>query len=46
MKDWKEPVMEELDLKNTENGSVVITSVDEIRTDEDGRYWFSFSDGK
>ncbi len=44
MKEWKEPTMEELELKCTENGATVLTSIDEVRVDENGRYWFSFSD--
>ncbi|MDD5934231.1 MAG: hypothetical protein PUC65_01500 [Clostridiales bacterium] len=43
MKNYKTPTMESLDVKFTENGTALFTQVDEIRVDNKGNYWVSFS---
>ncbi len=43
MKNWESPMIEELDVKCTENGTAILTNVDEVRIDQYGNYWVSFS---
>lgn len=43
MKNWESPMIETLDVKCTENGTALFTNIDEIRIDQDGKYWVSYS---
>ena len=45
MKKWNAPVMEELSISCTEQGKNFSTTFDEVRVDQDGNYWYSFSSG-
>ena len=43
MKTWNTPVMEELNISCTEKGSAFATVVDDVRVDQNGNNWYSFS---
>lgn len=43
MKNWETPSIEALDVKCTENGTALLKNIDEIRVDQNGKYWISFS---
>ena len=45
MKTWINPEVEALDLACTEYGSKYSSNYDEVRVDQNGQYWFSFSSG-
>ena len=45
MKTWMDPIVEELDLECTEYGAKYAQSYDEVRVDQNGKYWFSYSAG-
>jgi len=46
MKTWNAPSVEELDMTCTEYGSKYSTAYDEVRVDQNGNYWFSYSSGE
>ena len=45
MKNWVKPDVEELNIKCTEQGKNISSNYDEIRVDQNGNYWVSFSSG-
>lgn len=45
MKKWNVPSIEELNISCTEQGKKIATNYDEIRVDQNGNYWVSFSSG-
>ena len=45
MKKWNTPVIDELNIACTEQGQQISSSFDEIRVDQNGNYWASFSSG-
>ena len=45
MKTWTTPSVEELNISCTEQGQHISTNFDEIRVDQNGNYWVSFSSG-
>lgn len=45
MKKWKTPEVEELSISCTEQGKNLSSQYDEIRVDQNGNYWVSFSSG-
>lgn len=45
MKKWTKPEVEVLDMECTEYGARYSDSYDEVRVDQNDRYWFSFSVG-
>lgn len=45
MKTWNTPSVEELDMTCTEYGRKYATDYDEVRVDQNGNYWFSYSSG-
>lgn len=45
MKNWVNPEVEALDMTCTEYGNKLSQSFDEVRVDQNGQYWFSFSSG-
>ncbi len=45
MKTWITPNVEELNINETAQGQNISTSFDEIRVDQNGNYWVSFSSG-
>ena len=45
MKKWNTPVIDELNIACTEQGKDISTSFDEMRVDQNGNYWVSFSSG-
>lgn len=45
MKKWTTPEVSELNISATAQGKAITTSFDEIRVDQDGNYWASFSSG-
>lgn len=45
MKTWIEPEIIELDITCTEQGTNMSSEFDEIRVDQNGNYWVSFSSG-
>lgn len=46
MKNWVKPEVEALDMKCTEYGAKFSHSYDDVRVDQNGMYWFSFSSGE
>lgn len=42
---WTKPEMEELAINMTAQGKDMSTSFDEVRVDQNGNYWVSFSSG-
>lgn len=46
MKIWNTPSVEELDMTCTEYGNKYSTTYDEVRVDQNGNYWFSYSSGE
>lgn len=46
MKKWNTPTIESLDITCTEQGKNIRTDYDEVRVDQNGNYWVSFSSGK
>ncbi|MBQ5560577.1 MAG: hypothetical protein IIT46_12525 [Lachnospiraceae bacterium] len=45
MKKWMTPSVEELDMTCTEYGTRYAKSFDEVRVDQNGQYWYSYSAG-
>ncbi len=45
MKKWNTPVIDELNIACTEQGKNMSNNFDEIRVDQNGNYWVSFSSG-
>lgn len=45
MKTWINPEVEALDLACTEYGHKYAADYDEVRVDQNGQLWFSFSSG-
>lgn len=45
MKTWMDPRVEELDMECTEYGAKYAQLYDEVRVDQNGKYWFSYSAG-
>lgn len=45
MKTWLTPDVEELNICATAQGQNISTYYDEIRVDQNGNYWVSFSSG-
>ena len=45
MKKWMTPSVEELDMTCTEYGTRYAKSFDEVRVDQNGQYWYSYSVG-
>lgn len=46
MKTWMNPEVAELDMECTEYGNKYSQSYDEVRVDQNGNYWFSYSAGE
>ena len=46
MKTWMNPEVAELDMECTEYGKKYAQSYDEVRVDQNGNYWFSYSAGE
>ena len=46
MKKWSTPTIESLDITCTEQGKNIKSDYDEIRIDQNGKYWVSFASGK
>lgn len=46
MKTWETPDIESLNIVYTEQGKHISTNFDEIRVDQNGNYWVSFSSGE
>ena len=46
MKKWNTPAVEELNVACTEQGKNMNSAYDEIRVDQNGKYWVSFSSGE
>ncbi len=45
MKKWTTPAIDELNVSATAQGKNLSTAYDEIRVDQNGNYWVSFSSG-
>ena len=45
MKTWTTPEVSELNISATAQGKHISTSFDEIRVDQNGNYWVSFTSG-
>ena len=45
MKKWTAPAIETLKVSCTEQGQNISDNFDEIRVDQNGNYWVSFSSG-
>ena len=45
MKTWDTPTIDELNISCTEYGHSFSTNYDEVRVDQNGEYWVSFSSG-
>lgn len=45
MKKWNTPSLDELNISCTEQGKAFNTTFDEIRVDQNGNYWASFTSG-
>lgn len=45
MKEWSKPSVKNLEIKSTAQGKNLASSFDEIRVDQNGNYWVSFSSG-
>jgi len=45
MKKWNTPVVDELNVACTERGKKISANFDEIRVDQNGNYWASFTSG-
>ena len=45
MKKWTKPEVTALNMECTEYGNKYAQAYDEVRVDQNGRYWFSFSSG-
>lgn len=45
MKKWNSPEVVALDMECTEYGTKLSTNYDDVRVDQNGRYWYSFSCG-
>ena len=45
MKTWNNPELVALDMTCTERGTKFSANFDEVRVDQDGNYWYSFSSG-
>lgn len=43
MKTWATPEVEKLDITCTEYGKAYASHVDEVRVDQNGKYWYSYS---
>lgn len=46
MKKWNTPVVDELNVACTEQGKKISSNFDEIRVDQNGNYWASFTSGE
>lgn len=46
MKNWINPEVEALDMTCTEYGAKFSQAYDDVRVDQNGQYWFSFSSGE
>ena len=46
MKKWKNPVLETLEVEKTLQGQHIAPEYDEIRVDQNGNYWASFTSGE
>ena len=46
MKKWSNPELVSLDMACTEYGARYAKDYDEVRVDQNGQYWFSYSSGK
>lgn len=42
---WQKPELEELNIKETAQGKNLSSHFDEIRVDQNGKYWASFASG-
>lgn len=45
MSKWQRPELEELHIRETAQGKNLSSSFDEIRVDQNGKYWASFASG-
>ena len=45
MKTWNKPEMKELNINLTAQGKNIESDFDEIRVDQNGKYWVSFMSG-
>lgn len=45
MRKWNAPEVTELNISCTEQGKNISTNYDEVRVDQNGNYWYSFSSG-
>lgn len=45
MKKWERPELQELAISATAQGSKITTSWDEIRVDQNGKYWAGMASG-
>lgn len=45
MKKWENPVLETLEVEKTLQGQHISLKFDEIRVDQNGNYWASFTSG-
>ena len=45
MKEWMTPDVDELSVSATEYGQNFSTNFDEVRVDQNGKYWYSFASG-
>ncbi|MBQ1688506.1 MAG: hypothetical protein II073_04405 [Lachnospiraceae bacterium] len=45
MKKWNNPELLTLSLEETAYGNKYATNYDEVRVDQNGRYWYSYSAG-
>ena len=45
MKKWNSPELVSLDMEKTAHGTRHATSWEEVRVDQNGNYWFSYSAG-
>ena len=46
MKKWNSPELVSLDMEKTAYGNKYAQNYDEVRVDQNGNYWFSFSAGE
>ena len=46
MKKWENPVLETLEVEKTLQGQHIAPEYDEIRVDQNGNYWASFTSGE
>lgn len=46
MSKWQKPELASLDIKMTEQGKNIKNDYDEIRVDQNGKYWVSFGSGE